>query len=68
MEIDDIFSPLKEDYLELEEIKKRMTFSRPDGTCMIKMGIQHDANKLFRSLQSTLSNNEQVTKHPFRRK
>ena len=61
MEIDDIYSPLKEDYLELEEIKKKMTFSRPDGTCVIKMGIQHDVNKLFRSLQNTLFNNEQVT-------
>ncbi|CAF3399478.1 unnamed protein product [Rotaria sp. Silwood2] len=50
-----------QDYLELTDIKIKLTFNRPDGTCIIKLGIQHDINKLFESLQNTLANNEQVT-------
>ncbi|CAF4996626.1 unnamed protein product, partial [Rotaria sp. Silwood1] len=59
--INDIFLRLKEDYLELTDIKKKLTFNRPDGTCIIKLGIQYDINKLFESLQNTLVNDEQVT-------
>jgi len=58
MKIDDIFSPLQEDYLELADIKKKLTFSRPDGTCIIKVGVQHDINILFENLQA---NNKNMT-------
>jgi hypothetical protein len=53
--------PLQEDYLELIDIKKKLTFNRPDGTCIIKLGAQHDIKKLFESLENRLINKEQLT-------
>jgi hypothetical protein len=58
--IDDILLPLHEGYLELNDIKKKLTFNRPNGTCTIKVGIQYDLKKLFESLQNTTVNHEQI--------
>ncbi|CAF3838884.1 unnamed protein product [Rotaria sp. Silwood1] len=62
--IDDIFAPLQEDYLELVDIKKKIAFHRSDGSYIIKIGIQHDVNKLMKTLRNLLSNKAQVINDP----
>ena len=59
--IDDIFSSLHKDYIELADIKKKLTFTRLDGTCVVKVGIQHDIKRLFKNLEDTLGHNGKLT-------
>jgi hypothetical protein len=51
--INDMFLPLQQDYLELDDVKKKLAFCRSDGSCVIKIGIQHDVDKLLESSKCT---------------
>jgi hypothetical protein len=61
LDIDDIFLPLQQDYAELAVVKKKLAFGHPDGGCTIKLGIQHDVDKLLNSLRNASINNERIT-------
>ena len=61
LDIDDIFLPLQHDFVELSTIKKKLAFCRSDGSCSIKIGIQHDVEKLLNSLRNASVSNEQIT-------
>ncbi|CAF3638763.1 unnamed protein product [Rotaria sp. Silwood1] len=52
---------LRQDYVELAIVKKKLAFCRSDGSCIIKIGIQHDVDKLLNSLRNASINNEQMT-------
>jgi len=59
--IDDIFSPLHDNYIELADIKQKLTFTRLDGTCVVKTGVHHDIKRLFKNVEDTLGHNERLT-------
>ncbi|CAF3235280.1 unnamed protein product [Rotaria sp. Silwood2] len=61
LDINDIFLPLQQDYVELAIVKKKLAFCRSDGSCIIKIGIQHDVDKLLNSLRNASINNGQMT-------
>lgn len=58
--IDNIFAPLQEDYLELVGTKNKLGFRHSDGSYVIKIGEQHDVNKLIKSLRNLVINKAQV--------
>ncbi|CAF3784528.1 unnamed protein product [Rotaria sp. Silwood1] len=45
-------------------LKKKIAFHRSDGSYIIKIGIQHDVNKLMKTLRNLLSNKAQVINDP----
>ncbi|CAF1235869.1 unnamed protein product, partial [Rotaria sordida] len=61
LDINDIFLPLQQDYVELAIVKKKLAFCRSDGSCTIKIGIRHDVDKLLNSLRNASINNGQMT-------
>ena len=61
LQIDDVFSPLQQNFMELDNVKQKLAFCRSDGVCVIKIGIQHDMDILLKSLQNASFSNEQAS-------
>ena len=61
LRIDDVFAPLHAAYIELDHARRRLAFSCTDGSCVVKIGVQHDVTKLLLTLRHVLTNRSQAS-------